>query len=195
MGVQSTSRALSRRIFFWTIACGAAATACNGLLGDPSTGANVTTTALTREGHQAYFPIADGSKHASIQCADCHQDATSFATFTCQSCHAHEPTVAVMRHQYITGFENNVSNACMNCHPTGWEAPLLPADHSLKYFPIQSGSHNDLLCTACHTDRSTSKVFACVGCHDQASSATQHASVSAYAWSDAGCYGCHPRDQ
>ena len=58
-----------------------------------------------------------------------------FGSFTCQSCHAHEPDVAVTRHEYITGFQNNISNACMNCHPTGWEAPILPADHSLKYFP------------------------------------------------------------
>jgi hypothetical protein len=167
--------------------------ACSGLVDTASTGA-VASGALTREEHKPYFPIAAGTKHAQIECAECHDDPTSFSTFTCQSCHAHAADVAAMRHVYITGFEY-VSNACFNCHPTGWEAPILPADHSLKYFPIQSGSHDDLLCRSCHTDPSTSKVFVCVGCHDEATSARQHPSTSGYAWTDAGCYGCHPQDK
>jgi hypothetical protein len=188
------SRAFVPPAILWIVAVSVIATACAGPVATPSSGAE-TSTPLTRDRHQEYFPIGDGSKHASTQCSDCHQDATSFASFTCQSCHAHAPDVAVTRHEYITGFQNNVSNACMNCHPTGWEAPILPADHSLKYFPIQSGSHNDLLCTSCHADRTTSKVFACVGCHDEATSAGQHGSVSGYTWTDAGCYGCHSKDQ
>jgi hypothetical protein len=167
--------------------------ACSGLGGTASSGA-AASGALTREEHSNYFPIATGSKHASIQCAECHDAPASFSTFTCQSCHAHASDVAAMRHLYVTGFEY-VSNACLNCHPTGWEAPILPADHSLKYFPIQSGSHDDLLCRSCHTDPSTAKSFVCIGCHDQATSAGQHSSTSGYAWTDAGCYGCHPQDK
>lgn len=193
MAAGRSFRSVVQRGFVWIAACGIAAAACGDLLAEPSSGAD-TSAPLTRDAHQAYFPIGDGSKHASTLCSDCHQDSTSFESFTCQSCHAHQPDVAVMRHQYITGFQN-VSNACMNCHPTGWEAPILPADHSLKYFPIQSGSHNDLLCSSCHTDRTTSKTFACVGCHDQPSAAGQHPSVSGYAWTDAACYSCHAQDQ
>lgn len=165
---------------------------CDGVMG-PTVSRAGDSAALTRSGHDEYFPIGDGSKHAQIQCGDCHQDQTSFATFTCQSCHAHASDVAAMRHLYITGFEY-VSNACLNCHPTGWEAPILPADHSQKYFPIQSGSHNDLLCRTCHTDSSTSKIFVCVSCHDEATASSQHGTVTGYAWSDAACYDCHPRD-
>ena len=167
--------------------------ACVGQAGGASD-TTPTANALTRARHQLYFPIGDDSKHAQTQCAECHADANSFLTFTCQSCHAHAPDVAPTRHVYITGFEN-VSNACYNCHPTGWEAPILPADHSLKYFPIQSGSHNDLVCKSCHPDGSTSKVYVCVTCHGDATSAAQHTTVSGYAWTDAGCFGCHPQDK
>lgn len=167
--------------------------ACDALVAPASRGASAST-ALTRGEHDTYFPIGDGSKHAQILCSDCHQDATSFAAFTCQSCHAHAPDVAEMRHRYITGFVSD-SNACVNCHPRGWEAPILPADHSLKYFPIQSGSHDNLLCSSCHSDASTSKVFVCVTCHDERTSADQHRAASGYGWSDAACYGCHPQDK
>ena len=162
----------------------------------PGGGAGPSTDgqgALTREGHGAYFPIEPGSKHADNQCGECHEDPTSFSSFTCVSCHAHDEDAAMKRHEYITGFQWS-SNACFNCHPRGWEAPILPADHSLKYFPIQSGSHNTLLCIDCHADSSTSKAFICTSCHGDSAAAAQHSSVAGYEWSDAGCYRCHAQD-
>ena len=166
---------------------------CNDLVRNAGPG-TANENALTREGHKAYFPIESGRKHADIQCSECHEDATSFKTFTCVSCHAHAQDVAIMRHMYITGFQWT-SNACFNCHPTGWEAAILPADHSLKYFPIQSGSHDTLLCIDCHTDSTTAKIFACTTCHTDAASSGQHPSVADYVWSDAACYRCHPQDR
>ena len=97
-----------------------------------------------------------------------------------------------MRHVDITGFVY-LSSACYSCHPTGGEAPISTGDHSAKYFPIETGSHAELACTDCHTDASTSKTFVCTTCHTAAESAKQHADTSGYAFTDAGCYGCHPR--
>lgn len=166
---------------------------CNDLAHNANAPASTGQGALTRESHNGYFPIESGKKHADTQCGECHEDPTSFSAFTCVSCHAHDQDAAIKRHEHITGFQWT-SNACFNCHPRGWEAPILPADHSLKYFPIQSGSHNTLLCIDCHTDSSTAKTFVCTSCHDQAAAAAQHSSVTDYAWSDAGCYRCHSQD-
>jgi hypothetical protein len=166
---------------------------CNNLSPDASASGPSNQDALTREGHRGYFPIETGQKHADTQCGECHEDPTSFSVFTCVSCHAHDEAAAIKRHEFITGFQWR-SNACFNCHPTGWEAPILPADHSLKYFPIQSGSHDTLLCIDCHTSPSTAKTFTCTSCHDQTAAGAQHMRVADYAWSDAGCYRCHPQD-
>jgi hypothetical protein len=166
---------------------------CDDLAHDRGVVGVTSPGVLTREGHSVYFPIGTGQKHADTQCSECHDDPTSFSIFTCVSCHAHDETAAIKRHEYISGFQWR-SNACFNCHPTGWEAPILPADHSLKYFPIQSGSHDTLLCIDCHTTSSTAKTFACTSCHNQSAAEAQHRSVSDYAWSDAGCYRCHPQD-
>jgi hypothetical protein len=166
---------------------------CNNLSHDSSVPSSPDQGSLTREGHSGYFPIEAGQKHADTQCGECHEDPTSFSVFTCVSCHAHDEAAAIKRHEFITGFQWR-SNACFNCHPKGWEAPILPADHSLKYFPIQSGSHDTLLCIECHNSPSTAKVFICTSCHDQAAAAAQHMNVAEYTWSDSGCYRCHPQD-
>ena len=145
---------------------------------------------LTRDDHIRYFPIDDASHHSAQVCTDCHADPDTFATFTCQSCHAHAPDVAPTRHVDITGFVNQ-SSSCIACHPTGGEAPISLADHSAKYFTIDTGSHASLACSDCHTDRTTSKTFVCITCHTQTDSAAEHAGNASYVWTDAGCYSCH----
>ena len=69
---------------------------CNDLVRNAGPG-TANENALTREGHKAYFPIESGRKHADIQCSECHEDSTSFKTFTCVSCHAHAQDVAITR--------------------------------------------------------------------------------------------------
>jgi hypothetical protein len=139
-----------------------------------------------------YFPI-DTGPHAALQCGDCHAWKTTSRPFTCQGCHAHDQDVLAPLHASITGYRYD-SNGCFGCHPNGGEAPIAASDHSARFFPIQSGSHNAGACTDCHTDVATLKSFVCTSCHTQSATATQHATVSAYSWGDAGCYSCHPKD-
>jgi hypothetical protein len=168
---------------------------CSKVLLDNSgtSDAAAASGALTRESHGMYFPIGSGSYHPTETCDDCHGGFTSFAQFTCQSCHAHQPDVAAGRHTSIAAFRNQ-SDACYSCHPNGRESTITVADHSAKYFPIDSGPHSTLQCSDCHTWTTTSRPFTCVSCHDhdQDPTATTHASITGYRYDSYGCYGCHP---
>jgi Zn finger protein HypA/HybF involved in hydrogenase expression len=149
-------------------------------------------TALTRDSHARYFPIGDSTLHAAQVCSDCHQSATSFADFTCVSCHDHSEDVAAGRHVFITGYVF-LSSACFTCHPTGWEAAITPDEHSLKYFPITDAAHGSLACADCHQDPTTSKPFTCTTCHDHSSNAeaVNHTGVAGYTYDSTSCFNCH----
>jgi hypothetical protein len=164
---------------------------------DAMAGVNNGTTGasnpLTREEHGAYFPIGSGSYHPTETCDDCHGGFDSFKQFTCMSCHAHDPTAAANRHTFITDYVGE-SSSCYSCHPNGRERPISIADHSAKYYPIDTGSHSALQCTDCHNWVTTSRPFQCISCHtDKDGTDTTHASVTAYRYNDYGCYGCHPQ--
>ena len=149
--------------------------------------------ALSRASHGTNFPIDTGTFHADLACGDCHDDASTFTTFTCTSCHAHASDVAAARHISITGYEWD-SKACRNCHPAGQEAVISPQDHSAKYFPISSGNHRGLACSDCHQFKTTSKTFTCTTCHAQDETFTkEHASVPQVTYGSFSCYGCHPK--
>lgn len=150
-------------------------------------------TALTRESHAVYFPIADGTMHSAQVCNDCHDPTDpTFADFTCISCHDHSADLAATRHKYVTGF-NYVSSACFSCHPTGNEAAITVDEHSLKYFPTNDSAHGPLKCSDCHQDPTTSKPFTCITCHDHGTDAEQanHVNVSGYSYSSDACFSCH----
>jgi hypothetical protein len=167
---------------------------CNKLM-DTGAAADAAagSAALTRESHGMYFPIGSGSYHPTETCDDCHGGFSDFRQFTCQSCHAHEPDVATMRHTFVTGFMN-VSSACYTCHPNGRESVISVADHSAKYFAIDSGPHSALQCSDCHTWVTTSRPFTCVSCHthDTDPTAAAHSAITGYRYDSNGCFGCHP---
>jgi hypothetical protein len=152
---------------------------------------------ITRDSHRIYFPIGDGSHHAAQVCADCHQSATTFAEYTCVSCHDHSEALANMRHVFIGAFVFQ-SSACFSCHPTGDEADISPDEHSLKYFPITDAAHRSVACVDCHQDPTTSKPFTCLSCHAHSSDeeATNHANLPDYTYDSSSCFNCHkaPRD-
>jgi Zn finger protein HypA/HybF involved in hydrogenase expression len=193
-------RALGWALQAALVSCVSISAGCDHLLlanppdtsGVPDGGATVSE-ALDRDTHVGYFPIDDASHHSAQVCSDCHVDPDTFKTFTCQTCHAHAPDVALGRHTFITGFVND-SNACVSCHPTGNEAPISVHDHSAKYFPIETGDHASLACTDCHTDPTTSKPFTCVSCHDHAPdvAAMRHVSITGYEYLSSSCLSCHP---
>ncbi len=154
---------------------------------------NGRETAISNADHSAkYFAISKGP-HSNLQCSDCHAWTTTSRPFSCVGCHDHAQDVTDKAHVSITGYRYD-SYGCYGCHPNGAETAIATSDHSTRFFPILTGSHTQLACSSCHTDPSTSKTFVCTTCHLQAKSATQHATVAGYVWSDASCYNCHPKD-
>jgi Zn finger protein HypA/HybF involved in hydrogenase expression len=63
------------------------------------------------------FPIYSGA-HARVwnTCSDCHTNSSSYAIFTCTSCHGVEDTNS--HHHDVSGYVYD-SNSCYACHPNG----------------------------------------------------------------------------
>ena len=94
--------------------------------------------AISVKDHSAkFFPIETGA-HTGLACKDCHDNPADSSSITCLSCHPHSPESAAARHENITGFVYSTPS-CMNCHPKGAEAPISNRDHSVKFFPIETG--------------------------------------------------------
>jgi hypothetical protein len=66
-----------------------------------------------------YFPIYTG-KHRNqwSTCATCHPNSSSFAVFTCLTCHDHNQTKMNDKHKNVAGYQYT-SQACYTCHPNG----------------------------------------------------------------------------
>ena len=83
-----------------------------------------TTTAWTPANwnHDSqYFPIYSGKhKDKWNDCADCHVNSASFATFECILCHEHNRTDTDDDHNEVNGYQY-LSAACYSCHPRGDE--------------------------------------------------------------------------
>jgi len=66
-----------------------------------------------------FFPIYSGKHQGKwAACSDCHQNATSFAQFTCLTCHEHNQTDMDRKHQGRSGYQY-LSTECLRCHPRG----------------------------------------------------------------------------
>jgi hypothetical protein len=82
-----------------------------------------TTTAwhpATFDHDSRWFPIYSG-RHATLWtgCSDCHTNTSSYAQFTCLSCHPHSSkTQTDSNHGGVNGYLYD-SNACYSCHPQG----------------------------------------------------------------------------
>ena len=67
-----------------------------------------------------FFPIYSG-RHAGTwsSCATCHTSTTSYAQFTCFSCHPHDDKAGTdSHHTQVSGYSYD-SQACYSCHPRG----------------------------------------------------------------------------
>ena len=81
---------------------------------------NVNSWTPSTFNHDAqYFPIYSG-KHRSTwaKCSECHPVASSFAQFTCTSCHEHNKSSMDSAHRGERNYVYNSSN-CFACHPRG----------------------------------------------------------------------------
>ena len=65
------------------------------------------------------FPIYSGP-HAGqwSTCATCHTNTSSYADFTCFTCHKHDKLETDNAHQQVNGYAYT-SSACYDCHPRG----------------------------------------------------------------------------
>ena len=65
----------------------------------------------------AFFPIYSGAHRGQwTSCATCHTNSSSFATFTCITCHGQAETNG--HHGEVSGYRYD-SQACYSCHPSG----------------------------------------------------------------------------
>lgn len=63
------------------------------------------------------FPI-DSGDHKNLACADCHLAPSSFRTFSCTHCHAHNQREMNDEHDRVPDYVWQ-SSACYACHPNG----------------------------------------------------------------------------
>jgi len=65
------------------------------------------------------FPIYSGKHRGEwTSCTECHANPSSYASFTCLTCHEHNKTDMDNKHRGENGYSYN-STACLHCHPRG----------------------------------------------------------------------------
>lgn len=89
--------------------------------GFPTTCASCHTTAAwagaTFDHDGLYFPIYSGAHRGRwASCSTCHTSASSFATYTCLTCH--DQTETNGHHRSVSGYRYD-SQACYTCHRNG----------------------------------------------------------------------------
>jgi hypothetical protein len=126
--------------------------------------------------------------HASQACTACHRNNVYRGTpRDCAGCHLSNYQATQNPNHQAAGFPTT----CDACHrPT--DASWRQAVFNHTWFPITSGRHAGTACSACHTDRTNYKVFNCLGCHTQSSTASHHSGVAGFRYDSNACYACHP---
>ncbi len=127
--------------------------------------------------------------HATQPCSACHKNGVYAGTpRICYGCHQVNYQQAQNPNHIGAGF----STTCDQCHlPT--DTTWLLGRYNHTAFPITSGRHVNLACSACHNDPSNYKVFTCLTCHDRATTDAHHVGRSGYRYDSNACYSCHPQ--
>lgn len=148
------------------------------------------TTGMTRQSHEAIFPIASGV-HVDASCNSCHGGFDTFKEFTCLTCHEHEQATTNAQHTGVADFVYD-SASCLKCHPSGQAGEIDRSAHSTKFFPIATGKHGNAECASCHATPDK-KEFTCIGCHEHAQPEMdgKHSSIAGYAYDSSACLKCH----
>ena len=114
---------------------------------------------FSMEGHQLTV------KKEAFTCKDCHhEDVTTFASDTCDSCHRQIDIAFAQAHTLAFGTD------CLACHDG---VDTFGSDFTHSAFAFQSdGKHADVACTKCHLDARTvadlqSVPQDCFSCHQQ----------------------------
>ena len=169
--------------------------------------------------HDPIFPIAAGSKHSGIVCSACHTVAgdRQIVNLACASCHAqttlgipatpagHVKVVLTAGKTWAAA----TSADCLMCHADGQVTAVATHGQGVAATPFRisaNTAHAGSACLQCHvadgvsaptmrTDKTWAIDFSahtCISCHDQATTTTNHASVSGFSYGTASCLNCHP---
>ena len=128
--------------------------------------------------HEARFPIAAGTDHAGITCAECHTDAArrgDVTTLACAACHTQRTPTLATRH---TGATIPVvdyaarSASCVRCHAEG-QVDRAASHPRGDRTPSGEADLRTAGCSKCHSGFRAAKPWAaswsttpgCVSCH------------------------------
>jgi hypothetical protein len=151
--------------------------------------------------HAPYFPIATGSPHGEVTCADCHTNPNNQNEVGCATCHEHEQAPMNASHVGVPGYTWS-SPACLTCHPYAQVPGLADIDHE-PFFPIALGTdHDGESCASCHLNPNDITVNGCRECHTTTMNiATEHvnavknATTSIHLDNSSDCKKCHADSQ
>lgn len=156
----------------------------------PTPGYQVERKRVTRETHDALFPINSGA-HAGADCDVCHGDYDTFGHFSCINCHEHDQATTDPVHSGMTDY-NYGPETCYGCHADG---SALGRDEHDSYFPIAIGNHAAIGCRDCHLTDFAS--YDCVLCHTHTCAviAPHHTEVANFVCDSPTCRSCHPQGE
>lgn len=123
-------------------------------------------------GHDPFFPIGPGAKHAlsgTIDCNGCHGGMDTFSEFTCLGCHARNQAGADDLSDKHEGMGDRFAledARCYSCHPRGetyggaggegegeGEGETMTRESHQPWFPVaDSDTHGGVGCGQCHSD-------------------------------------------
>lgn len=115
-----------------------------------------------RDHDAQFFPIYSGTHNGEWNsCSECHTNSSSYAEFSCITCHEHNQSSTDEEHSGVSGYSYK-SNLCFACHPAGNTSGAF--NHSSTGFPL-TGAHTTVDCNSCHTDGFSGLSSDCSSCH------------------------------
>ncbi|MCB9645440.1 MAG: hypothetical protein H6730_02390 [Deltaproteobacteria bacterium] len=153
--------------------------------------------ALSRDVHDAIFPVSETTAHGSTACAECHVDPADREAVTCVDCHAHEVGPSQTAHQLVGGYAY-VTSDCMKCH---YDSSVPRIAQHLPFRIDGEAKHKaeNAACLECHTQVQANRpfpsadfgAFDCLGCHLQPETDAAHQGEADYRYASGACVMCH----
>ncbi len=132
--------------------------------------------------------------HVQTLCTKCHVGGKYAGTSSdCYTCHGTDYNNSINPNHATAKYPTD----CNSCHTTAaWKpstfdhTPFFPINSSAKHRP---GRWN--LCSDCHTNPTSAKVFSCITCHEHNKTEMdkEHSGKSGYSYDSNACYRCHPQ--
>jgi hypothetical protein len=154
--------------------------------------------ALSRDVHDAIFPVSQSTAHGETACGGCHVDPADREAVTCVDCHAHEVASSQAAHSLVGGYAF-ITGDCMKCHYDSGVPRV--ADHlPFKIDPAAKHAAATAACLQCHPGEQAGRpfpsadfsAFECRGCHLQPETDAAHQGDGDYRYANDACLTCHP---